>query len=348
MIKSQKKKILKISFFTVIILVLIACIFAYSTYKDIFKPNIKNEKAIYIPTGGTFKTILDSLKSNHILSDIESFKKTARLKSFNKNIHPGKYLFKRGMTNNKIVNILRSGQQTPVKLTFNNNRTINDFAGKIAKLIEPDSVTIVSLLNDENEIKQYGFDKQNIISFFIPNTYEVYWNISAENFLKRMKKEYDKFWTSDRREKAKKLNLTQKEVSILASIVQAEQQAHPDERVKVAGLYINRLKRGMLLQSDPTLIFASGDFTKKRVLNKDKEINSPYNTYMYAGLPPGPINMPDIESIDAVLNYQHHNFIFMCAKEDFSGYHNFSTNARQHGIYARKYQHALNKKKIWK
>ncbi len=345
--KFLRKKIIYTTLIITILILLFGGIYAYSVYKDIFKPNINKDTFLLIPSNSDYHQVLDSLKHINALEDINSFIKTAKLKKYNK-IRSGRYELKKGMTNNEIVNILRSGRQTPVKLTFNNIRTINDFAGKISKQIEPDSGSIVKLLNNKNFVKQFGFNKQNIISMFIPNTYEIYWNTSSEDFIKRMKKEYDRFWNAKRKEKAKQLNLTLKEVSILASIVQAEQQAHPDERAKVAGVYINRLKRGMLLQSDPTLIFASGDFTKKRVLNKDKEIDSPYNTYMYAGLPPGPINMPDISSIDAVLNYQHHNYIFMCAKEDFSGYHNFSTNARQHGIYARRYQQALNRKKIWK
>ncbi len=348
MIKTRKKKTLGIFLIILTFSVLIAGIYAYSVYKDIFKANVSKDTYLYLPTNADYTVLSDSLKSLHVLEDYNAFEKTAQLKNLKTKVHSGRYFLKTGMSNNELVNMLRSGMQTPVKLTFNNNRTIYEFAGKISKYIEADSASIVNLLNDENFIKQFGFNKQNIISMFIPNTYEIWWNISPEDFIKRMKKEYDRFWTDDRKAKAKKLNLTLKEVSILASIVQAEQQAHPDERAKVAGLYINRLKRGMLLQSDPTLIFASGDFTKKRVLNKDKEIDSPYNTYMHPGLPPGPINMPDISSIDAVLNFQKHNYIFMCAKEDFSGYHNFSTNARQHGIYARRYQQALNKKKIWK
>ena len=344
----KKKKNIKIIIILISAVFLSAGYYAYSSYKDFFKPNTKFNKTLYLPTGSDYKTLTDSLKKFNILNDFKAFEKTARIKNLKKHIHSGKYLIEKGMSNNEIVNMIRSGRQTPVKLTFNNVRTINEFAGKVSKMIEPDSVSIVNILNDDDFIKQFGFNRQNIIAMFIPNTYEVYWNISAEDFIKRMNKEYKRFWNDERKAKAKKLNLTLKEVSILASIVQAEQAAHPDERPKVAGLYINRLKRGMLLQSDPTLIFASGDFTKKRVLNKDKEIDSPYNTYLYPGLPPGPINMPDISSIDAVLNYQHHNYIFMCAKEDFSGYHNFSTNARQHGIYARRYQQALNKKKIWK
>ena len=347
--KKRKKNLIRTLIILLVSITGLTAVFAYSKYKEIFRQNVLINSVLYIPSNSTtYQTLTDSLKANKALKDFKSFEFTANLKNLKKRVHSGKYTLKKGMTNNEIVNILRSGNQTPVKLTFNNNRTINDFTGKIAKFIEPDSASIANLLHNEDFIKQFGFNKLNIISMFIPNTYEVYWDISSEDFIKRMKKEYDRFWNNDRKEKAKQLNLTLREVSILASIVQAEQMAHPDERPKVAGLYINRLKRGMLLQSDPTLIFASGDFTKKRVLNKDKEINSPYNTYMYAGLPPGPINMPEISSIDAVLNYEHHNYIFMCAKEDFSGYHNFSTNARQHGIYARKYQQALNKLKIWK
>jgi len=183
---------------------------------------------------------------------------------------------------------------------------------------------------------------------FIPNTYEFYWNTSAEEFFKRMAKEYKAFWTSERIAKAKKIGLSQSEVSALASIVQAEQLFHADERSRVAGLYINRLNKGMLLQSDPTLIYALGDFTIKRVLNKHKIIKSPYNTYLNTGLPPGPINLPERSSIDAVLNYEKHDYIFMCAKEDFSGYHNFAKTNRQHEIYAAKYHRELNKRRIYK
>lgn len=183
---------------------------------------------------------------------------------------------------------------------------------------------------------------------FIPNTYEFYWNISAKAFFKKMNTEYSKFWNPARLAKAKKIRMSPLEVSTLASIVQAEQSMHDDEKAKVAGLYINRLRKGMLLQSDPTVVYAIGNFSIRRVLNKDKEIDSPYNTYKYKGLPPAPINLPEISSIDAVLNYEKHSYIFMCAKEDFSGYHNFSKTHSQHMMYARRYQAALNKKKIWR
>ena len=182
---------------------------------------------------------------------------------------------------------------------------------------------------------------------FIPNTYEVYWTIKGDELMKRLKKEYDRFWTPERDQKAKVLEMTREEVSTLAAIVQAE-TAKSDEKPRVAGVYINRLRKGIALQADPTLIFALGDFTIKRVLNKDKEVDSPYNTYLYAGLPPGPIRMPNITSIKSVLNYESHDYIYFCAKEDFSGYHNFVTTYSQHRKNARKYQKALNNKKVYR
>jgi UPF0755 protein len=282
------------------------------------------------------------------LEDINSFKWVSKIKKYDLKVKPGKYKIDKGFSNNSIVNLLRSGNQTPVEITFNNIRDINDFAGKVSKKIEADSASLSELFSDSEFIEQFGFEKNTVISMFIPNTYQFYWNTSAKKFFEIMNNYYNEFWTQERIQKAKKIGLNKTEVSVLASIVQAEQAAHNDEKAKIAGLYINRLNMKMLLQSDPTIVFALGDFEKKRVLNEDKEINSPYNTYKFTGLPPGPINMPEISSIDAVLNFEKHNYIFMCAKEDFSGYHYFSTNARQHEIYADRYRNALNKKRIWK
>ena len=201
-------------------------------------------------------------------------------------------------------------------------------------------------MNDSVFLKKHNFDQENRLSLFIPNKYEFYWNTSAESFVKRMAEEYKRFWNDERISKARTLGLSQSEVSILASIVQAEQLSHRSERPKIAGLYLNRLRIGMPLQSDPTIIFALKDFSIKRVLNKDKSINSPYNTYKFKGLPPGPINLPDIFSIDAVLSPEKHNFLYMCAKADFSGFHHFSTNLRQHNIYAAEYRKELNKRNV--
>lgn len=320
-------------------------------YNKIYSNNtlLKNDDVfyLYIPKDAKLKQVTDSLSQHHILKDIESFLWVADKKSYKK-VKSGRYELKAGMSNNEIINRLRSGHQKPLKATFNNIRTKQELASKISKQLELDSADLFKLLNDNDFLKPFGFTKQTILAMFIPNTYEFYWNISAKAFFKKMNKEYTKFWNPARLAKAKKIRMNPLEVSTLASIVQAEQSMHNDEKAKVAGLYINRLRKGMLLQSDPTVVYAIGDFSIRRVLNKDKEIDSPYNTYKYKGLPPAPINLPEISSINAVLNYEKHNYIFMCAKEDFSGYHNFAKTNAQHMMYARRYQAALNKKKIWR
>ena len=250
------------------------------------------------------------------------------------------------MSNNDLVNLLRSGKQSPVKLTFNTIRTYEDLAGKVANQIEADSISLLKALRNPDLANKYGFSTATFFTLFIPNTYEFYWNTSAEEFIQRMAREYKSFWNESRRAKAKAIGLSQSEVAILASIVQAEQMSHPDERPKVAGLYLNRLKRGMRLQSDPTLVFAIGDFSINRVLNQHKSIQSPYNTYLYSGLPPGPINLPELSSLEAVLNPEQHSYLYMCAKADFSGYHHFSKTLSQHNVYAKEYQRELNRRKI--
>jgi UPF0755 protein len=239
-----------------------------------------------------------------------------------------------------LVNLLRSGKQSPVKLGFISVRSLDILAGKAAAYIEADSATLAALLTDPATAQKYGFNQQTFMSMFIPNTYEFYWNTSAEKFVEKMAEEYKNFWNEDRKQKAADIGLSQSEVSTLASIVEAETQKN-DEKAKVAGVYMNRLNTGMLLQADPTVVFAAGDFTIQRVLNRHLEINSPYNTYLYAGLPPGPINIPSVSSIDAVLNYERHNYKFFCAKEDFSGYHAFAVTNAQHEVNARKYHQAL-------
>lgn len=329
---------------------IIGGIFGYKYYKIIFQPNTQiadnSAKAIYIPTKADYGDVLNLLVENNIIIDKQSFDWVARKKNYPANIKPGKYTINPTMNNNALVNLLRSGRQTPVKLTFNNIRTKQQFAGIIARQIEADSLSIIKLLENDTFTSVSGFTSENIMTLFIPNTYEFYWNTSASEFISRMNKEYDKFWNDSRRKKSKKAGLSIMEVSILASIVQAEQSRHNDEKAKVAGLYINRLNKNMALQADPTLIFALGDFSIKRVLDRDKEIESPYNTYKNTGLPPGPINLPEISSIDAVLNYEKHNYYFMCVRDDFSGYHNFSVSLAQHNRYAALYHNALNKRKI--
>ena len=250
------------------------------------------------------------------------------------------------MNNNDLVNLLRSGKQSPVKVTFNNVRSLKDVSSKLSQYLEADSNQIYESFIDNKFLSDNQLNINNVISVFIPNTYEFYWNTSADDLRARMMREYKTFWNRERRKKAAKLKLSYSEISTLASIVEKEQNIRSDERPKIAGLYLNRIQQGMKLESDPTLIFALQDFNINRVLNKDKKVDSPYNTYKFKGLPPGPICIPSINSIDAVLNFEKHDYIFMCAKEDFSGYHNFATTYKQHLVNARKYQRMLNKKRI--
>jgi UPF0755 protein len=246
------------------------------------------------------------------------------------------------MGNRNAILMLRSGRQTPVKLTFNNIRLKEELAGRLTRNLEADSAKFNQLISDLEVTRQYGFDTTTIMCMFLPNTYEMYWNTSAEKLLERLYKEYNTYWTEERIQKAKSLNFTPVQVSILASIVQAEQAQKSDERPKVAGLYINRLKIGMPLQADPTLVFGLKNFGLKRILKVHIDVDSPYNTYKNTGLPPGPINLPSISSLNAVLNYEKHDYLYMCAKEDFSGYHNFASNFEDHLKNARLYQKALN------
>jgi UPF0755 protein len=221
------------------------------------------------------------------------------------------------------------------------------FAGFIAKKIEPDSVSILLLLDSTSFVEKYGFTTDNVYTMFLPNSYQLYWNTSPEKFFKRMYANYEKFWTPERKAKATALNLDPIKVSVLASIVDAE-ALHDDEMPIIAGLYLNRLKKGMKLESDPTVIFALNDFTIRRVLTRYLSYNSPYNTYLHTGLPPGPVMMPSVNAINSVLDYKKTDYIYMCAKEDFSGYHNFATNAADHMANAHRFQQALNERNIKK
>ena len=271
----------------------------------------------------------------------------AERKKYNNNVKPGRYRILARMNNNEFINLLRSGIQEPVQITFNNIRTKEQLVSRISGKIEADSLSLLELLNKNDFLKKkYGLREENILTLFIPNSYQFFWNTSAEEFLDRMAKEYKAFWTPEKKSKARSIGLSQTEVSILASIVQAEQSRYNEEKPVIAGLYINRLRKGMPLQSDPTLIYAIGDYTITKVLNEFKEIDSPYNTYKYTGLPPGPICLPEISSLDAVLNFNKNDYLYMCAKDDFSCKHNFAKSLFQHNIFAQKFRQALNRNKI--
>lgn len=324
--------------------------FSFYIYQIIKTPNVlveRKDKYLFIPTGATFKNVQDSLYNGNYVQDLVSFSVLAKVLKYHENVKPGVYLLKSNMTNLEAVRHLKSGNQTPVNMTFNNIRLKEDLAEKLSKNLELSQQEIEKHLKDPEVAKKYGFNEYNFIAMFIPNTYEMYWNISVEQLFDRMYKEYNDFWNEERLQKARNLNMKPTEVITLSSIVLAE-SIKKDESPVIAGVYINRLKKNMPLQADPTLVYAAGDFTIRRVLNVHKEIDSPYNTYKYAGLPPGPINLPGITYIDAVLNYKDHNYLYFCAKDDFSGYHAFATNLSDHLKNARKYQQALNKAKLYK
>lgn len=324
--------------------------FAFYGYQILYTPNILVEDdpmQLPIASGLGFKELQNMLVEERIVNDPVSFGFLARIKELDKNLRPGLYQLEPNMTNLQVINLLRSGKQTPVNLTFSNARQLSQLPKKLVNKLEIDSVSMANVMLSDTTAGYYGFKKNTFISMFIPNTYQVYWTDTPKKILDRLKREYDHFWTDDRLQKAVNLNMSPVEISTLASIVQGETNKM-DEAPIVAGVYINRLQRGIPLQADPTLVFAIGDFSIRRILNKDKEYESPYNTYKYKGLPPGPINMPSIAALDAVLDYDEHDYLYFCAKEDFSGYHVFAKTLTEHNRNAGKFQRALNKERIYR
>lgn len=317
--------------------------FSFYGYQMLFAPNFLVEmesRVLEIDKNETFKSLQNKLYNDHYLNDLVSFSFLARLMDYDKSIKSGRYLIKSDMNNLEVIRMLRAGIQTPVKVTFNNVRLKEQLAERLTAnlaMSEEDFNKAMYAFIEENE----EFNQYNIIAMFVPNTYEMYYNISGADLMNRMHAEFNRFWNEERKLKAADIGMSPLEVVTLASIVNAESVKKEESNI-IAGLYLNRIKNGIPLQADPTLVFASGDFGLKRVLNVHKEIESPYNTYKYAGLPPGPINMPPIRAIDAVLDYKHHNYLYMCAKEDFSGYHNFAETLREHINNANKYQRQLS------
>lgn len=304
---------------------------AYSTSKLIIRDN------------SSFEEIMNEVEQQSFVKNLTTFKIAAFVLDYKGNIKKGKYQFSEKDNNFTIIKKLRRGQHYPVTFTFNNIRTLDQFLQKVKGKFLFDVEELESLLNNYHFLSSQGFTRENVISIFIPNTYEFYYDIEAEEFFELMKKEHQKFWNEKRRVLAHSLQLSIPEIVTIASIVE-EENFKETEKGMIAGLYINRLKKGMKLQADPTVKFALGDFTKKRVLNEDLLIDSPYNTYRYQGLPPGPIRIPATSTIDSVLNYRKHDYIFMCAKEDFSGMHNFAKTDKEHLKNAAKYHKALNER----
>ena len=319
------------------------------TYQMLFSPNFlinQPDKMIIIEDNTDFKTLTNQLIEDTLLNDIISFSFLSKLMKYSENVKEGNYKVKMNMSNYELISMLRSGNQTPINITFSYSRKINDLAQNISQKLKISEKELMDYII-KNGLSNYGFNTQNIIGMFLPDTYEVYWDITPKKLLDKMKKEYDKFWNSERIRKLKRVNLSKNEVITLASIVASETNKI-DEADRIAGVYINRLRKKMLLQADPTLIFAANDFSIRRVLNKHKKIKSPYNTYMNKGLPPGPIRLSPKKYIDAVLNFEDHRYIYFCAKDDFSGYHEFAITLSEHNKNARKFQRALNKRKIYK
>lgn len=338
----------------VIVALLLACgmgFFSYQIYTNFLTPNTafpQGKAEIFIRTGSTFPEVLQQISP--LLKNPESFSKIAQQKGYAQAVKAGHYVLKNGMTNRQILSVLRFGN-TPVKVTFNNQERLENLAGRIAQQIEPDSLSLLQAFRDTHFLQENGFTQENALCMYLPNTYEFYWNTSPKQFRLRMAKAYEKFWNAERLQKAENENLTPVQVSVLASIVQKE-SSKPDEYQRIAGVYLNRLHDGWKLGADPTVIFAikkgtnNYDLVIKRVLFKDTEYPSPYNTYQVFGLPPGPITMPDARSIDAVLNAEKHRFYFFVADVNRPGYHLFSQTLSQHNQYKKSYVNWLEKNKI--
>lgn len=354
---NSKKKTGKISpykraaaFFVILILVG-GLLGAYKVWNTAFRSNVSLDGAaavyFYIPTGSDYEELLGLLQEHEVIENIATFNRLAEIKNLPSHIHPGRYKIEDGMNNNSLINLLRSASQSPVNIVFNQTRTLEQLASVVSAQIEADSAGLVELFNDESFVAGLGLTRETLPAVFLPNTYEFYWNTSPERFIERMHREYERFWNDRREALREKTGLSREEVVTLASIV-AEETNRIDEMPVIAGVYINRLERGMRLQADPTIKFIIDDFTVNRVLNVHLEKDSPYNTYMYGGLPPGPIIIPSKEAIEAVLNYETHDYLYFSAKEDFSGYHRFARTLSEHNRNARLYRQALDERRIFR
>ncbi len=339
----MKKKITYLTTGIVVICLAIA-LYTYSIVNTGFK--IDKKVYVYIDTRKDYSILLKEVEDSAKVEDISNFDLLASILNYKDKIRTGRYEVTPEMNIYDLIRNLRSGHQTPVKLKFNNIRTKDDLAERISEQLMFNKEDLLKLLEDSTECTSLGFQPRTIVAMFIPNTYEFYWDVTPNEFLERIKKEYTKFWNNERMAKAEKIGLSPIEVSTLASIVE-EECTYSDEYPLVAGLYINRIHIGQALQADPTVKFAIGDFSLRRILNKHLEIDSPYNTYKNTGLPPGPIRIPSIKGIDSVLDYSIHEYLYMCAKEDFSGRHNFARDFSEHQRNAVKYRSALNTRGIY-
>lgn len=320
--------------------------FGYQFYHRFYEVNINLDNTNYellIASESNYNDVMQKLEKSGIVKDINSLKWLAEQMNYPNHVSSGRYIIKPNLSNRQLILLLRSATQTPVKITLNKFRTKESLASFISSKIEADSTSIMNMLNDPVFLAEHGFTVDNVMCVFVHNTYEFYWNTNAEMFFERMLKEYKKYWNETRLAKAQKLNLTPEEVITLASIVE-EETNNKSEKPIIAAVYLNRLRKNMKLQADPTIRFALNNFKIKRIRFSHLSVNSRYNTYTNEGLPPGPICTPTPVSIESVLKNMQHNYYFFCAKEDFSGTHNFAATHAEHLIFAQRYHDSLDVK----
>lgn len=314
----------------------------------LFGPNtgaFYGDRYIYVKTGATYEQVMQEIETRHIVKDMNGFRLVARTMKYSDHVRAGRYKVKKHMSNYSLVRMLRSGSQDPVKLVIKKVRTKTDLARLIGTSLEADSLQLLSLLDDSSFLSEFGFTPTQSLAMVIPNTYEFYWNTSAEKTLRKLAKEWEKFWDDERRKKAADRGITPVQAMIIASVVEEETNVAGD-KPNIASVYLNRVRIGMPLQADPTVKFAMGDFAIRRVTGAMLQFNSPYNTYMHAGLPPGPICTPSTTSINAVVNAPKTNYLYFCAKPDFSGYSVFASTYNEQINNANAYRRALDKRGI--
>lgn len=334
----------------VVFAILLVCLAgaAWYTYDSIFGTNVGGVEpySLYITKDTDFDDLVSTLEGEGLLNDVAAFRMVAKQMNYIDNLHPGHYVVEPGESNRSLLVKLRGGIQVPVRVVVSTVRTKAEFASKVSEQVHFSEADLMERMQDQTLLERNGLNNENVLCRILPNTYEMYWTVSPQAFLQRMFDEYEYFWNGNRLKRAADHDLSPDEVYILASIVEKEMK-HQDEAAKIAGVYLNRLRIGMKLDADPTLIFGIGDFSIRRVLDVHKELDSPYNTYKFGGLPPGPICMPSIKTIDAVLHAKVHKYLYFCASADFNGYHHFSETYRQHRKYAKRYHAELNKRKIF-
>jgi UPF0755 protein len=352
--KSRSKSKSRIGFISSLVFITLLTLviaFGWKYYRILLYPNIlvgsdKREVFFYVKTGSDYQDVLISLQKQKILKNKKTFIWLAEKVKYQQNIHPGRYLLRRNMSNFELIRMLRSGKNNvPVELVINTQRTTEEIAGYIGNQMEIDSATIIKWLNNPEFLRKHGLNRQNSLCLFIPNSYDFYWNSSLDKLLGIIINEYDQFWSNKRLYKAQKLGLKPVEVSVLASIVQQETN-HEDEMSTIAGVYLNRLKKRMKLQADPTVKYIITTRKVRRLYNGDLDNDSPYNTYKHYGLPPGPICLPQVRTLEAVLDADDHKYLYFCAKSDLSGYHLFSETYAEHSQNAQEYRDALNRQNI--